>query len=109
MAPTVNGSLGPMELHKVESRPRVSVHKVDDAYDAARLAIARAVASALTRTGTPLKRLGDKSLVSRWTRGEANPNLAKLWVCPKLRREFVVALAVEAGMSIEVVIRTEAQ
>ena len=99
-------NLPPLPVHRVERRARVRINPVDTRLEDARQAIARAVAKAITRTGTPLKELGDKAQVSRWTKGE-NPVLARLWLCQNLRREFVLALAEESGMSVEVTVRAE--
>ena len=103
-------NLPPAQLKRVDGPARergAQVNHVDLAdIEHARAAIGRAVAKALMRSGSPLKRFGDKGQVSRWTQGE-NPNLAKLWLCASTRREFVLALAEESGMSVEVTVRAE--
>lgn len=100
-------NLPPAPLDKVDSRPRVRIHKVDDSLAEAKRAIARAVSRAITRTGTPYKNLGDKSQVGRWCREDEpeNPILHRLWQCPQLRKALVITLAEEAGMAVEITVR----
>jgi hypothetical protein len=96
MPPKDQLSLGPLEVKRVDSAPVAQVNEVD--LEQAQAAIGRAVLKAITRAGLPLKTFGDKALVSRWCQGQ-NPNLAKLWMHPIVRRELLIALAEETSFA----------
>lgn len=101
---------GPLPLQRLENAPRNGnsdgLQKVELPLDDAKVAVGRAVARALTRSGSTLKKFGDPSQVRRWCSGLENPSLARLWTCPEMRRELLVALAEESGCAlVDVTIR----
>ena len=100
-------NLPPMPVNRVAAGPGGDVHKVDMPIEAAKQAVGRAVQKAITRSGAALKEFGDKAQVSRWCQGE-NPNVARLFQHEDARRQFVLALAEESGMTVEVTVRMSA-
>lgn len=100
-------TFGPLPVHRVDGPSAGDVHKVDMPIEDAKQAIGRAVGRTLIRSGAALKEFGDKSQVRRWTEGE-NPNVARLWQREEVRRQFVLALAEECGMQVEVTVRMRA-
>lgn len=107
MATTMRLPLPPVLVKRVATQPEPHVNDVDNlTLEEAKAAIGRVVAAAIA--GAALKEFGDKGQVSRWCQGE-NPNLAKLWQRPDVRRRLVLALAEESGLaSVEVTVRMRA-
>lgn len=94
-------SLPPVPLERVENTSGAPLHEVETELpiDLAKADIGRAVELTLQRTGSGLKDFGDKSQVGRWCKGQENPNIARLWQRPNVRREFLVALLEVSGLA----------
>ena len=97
---------GPLLLKGVANPPTADLNEVENGLDHAKAAIGRAIAKALARTGSPLKKFGDKGQIHRWTTGRENPNFARLWLCRDTRRELIVALAEESDVAqVEIIVK----
>lgn len=95
---SVQLNLPPALVNRVDTPVASDIDKVDMALEQAKDAIGRAVEKAIRRSGATLKEFGNKAQVGRWCKGE-NPNVARLWQQPEVRRQLVIALAEESELA----------
>lgn len=98
MPRSVQLNLPPSPLERVEMSQPVLLHKEEMSLDEAKAVVGRAVKSAIRIVGAGLKDFGDKSQVGRWCSGQENPNLARLWQDPEVRRVVLLALIKESEL-----------
>jgi hypothetical protein len=95
MSHSLQRNLPPMPLPSVERRSEGPLHKVETGdlpLEAAKQLAGAIVADVLHDTRAVAKEYGDRSAVGRWTRGEENPNLARLIQTAAARKAMAKAL-----------------
>lgn len=94
-----------MPLQRVDGSGETDLQILEDGFmpvGLARLELGAAFGQAVRNSGAGLKEFGDPAQVGRCCKGlEVPALLVRFWQHPAARREFVIALAEQAGFSVQ--------